>query len=85
MAPKSLKKIQVRYFALLREERGVSEETVSTSARSLKELYFSLKEKHGFSLATDILKVAVNQEFKDWSASLHDGDCVVFIPPVAGG
>ena len=31
------------------------------------------------------LKVAINDEFRDWHAPLADGDCVVFIPPVAGG
>jgi molybdopterin converting factor small subunit len=31
------------------------------------------------------LKVAVNDEFRDWDAVLADGDRVVFIPPVAGG
>jgi len=31
------------------------------------------------------LKVAVNEQFSDWSHLLRDGDTVVFIPPVAGG
>ena len=31
------------------------------------------------------VKVAVNDEFREWSAPLRDGDFVVFIPPVAGG
>ncbi|MDG1462804.1 MAG: MoaD/ThiS family protein, partial [Gammaproteobacteria bacterium] len=40
--------------------------------------------KHGFSSAENF-KVAVNDEFSSWDASLSDGDHVVFIPPVAGG
>jgi molybdopterin synthase sulfur carrier subunit len=32
-----------------------------------------------------MLRVAVNDEFGDWSQELADGDRVVFIPPVAGG
>ena len=41
--------------------------------------------RHPFSLAPEMLRVAVNDEFADWSAPLADGDAVVFIPPVAGG
>jgi molybdopterin converting factor small subunit len=32
-----------------------------------------------------MLRVAVNDEFADWSQPLAAGDRVVFIPPVAGG
>jgi molybdopterin converting factor small subunit len=32
-----------------------------------------------------MLRVAVNDEFRDWTVPLASGDRVVFIPPVAGG
>jgi molybdopterin converting factor small subunit len=32
-----------------------------------------------------MLRVAINNEFRDWSTPLAEGDAVVFIPPVAGG
>jgi molybdopterin converting factor small subunit len=32
-----------------------------------------------------MLRVAVNDEFRDWSSALEPNDRVVFIPPVAGG
>jgi molybdopterin converting factor small subunit len=32
-----------------------------------------------------MLRVAVNEEFVDWSRPLESGDRIVFIPPVAGG
>jgi len=32
-----------------------------------------------------VLRVAINAEFREWTAPLADGDAVVFIPPVAGG
>jgi molybdopterin converting factor small subunit len=32
-----------------------------------------------------MLRVAINEEFADWTRPLEDGDHVVFIPPVAGG
>ena len=38
-----------------------------------------------FTLPSEMLRVAVNAEFGDWSQPLKAGDAVVFIPPVAGG
>jgi molybdopterin converting factor small subunit len=48
-------------------------------------LYEELKGRHPFSLAPEMLRVAVNAEFGEWTQPLVDGDSVVFIPPVAGG
>lgn len=78
-------KIEVQYFALLREQAGRSTETVATGARTPRELYEQLRLRHAFSLAPEMLRVAVNAEFSDWSQPLGEGDSVVFIPPVAGG
>lgn len=77
--------LRVQYFALLREQAGCSHETLQTSARSPADLYAELQARHGFSLPAELLKVAVNDEFGDWSQPLLEGDSVVFIPPVAGG
>jgi molybdenum cofactor guanylyltransferase len=77
--------IKVRYYALLREQAGRSEESVTTSARTPRELYDELRRRHPFSLAPEMLRVAVNAEFGEWSQPLAEGDAVVFIPPVAGG
>lgn len=82
---KNTKKIQIFYYALLREERGLSEETVGTSARTAQELYEELKKKYHFKLSADILKAAVNDEFAKWDTLLKSGDKIIFIPPVAGG
>jgi molybdopterin-guanine dinucleotide biosynthesis protein A len=79
------KQIRVQYYALLREEAGRSEEAVATRARTPRELFEELKARHPFSLPLTMLRVAVNEEFGDWSQNLADGDRVVFIPPVAGG
>jgi molybdopterin-guanine dinucleotide biosynthesis protein A len=79
------KHIKVQYYALLREQAGRSEEALVTSARTPKELYEELKGRYPFSLAPEMLRVAVNTEFGEWSQPLADGDAVVFIPPVAGG
>lgn len=79
------RRIRVQYFALLREQAGRSEETIDTAARSPRELYDELRQRHPFTLGPESLRVAVNAEFGDWSQPLSAGDSVVFIPPVAGG
>jgi molybdenum cofactor guanylyltransferase len=79
------KQIRVQYFALLREQAGRSDESLTTTARTPRELYDELRKRYPFSLAPEMLRVAVNTEFGDWSQPLSDGDAVVFIPPVAGG
>jgi molybdopterin-guanine dinucleotide biosynthesis protein A len=79
------KHIKVQYYALLREQAGRSDEALVTGARTPRELYEELKARHPFSLAPEMLRVAVNAEFGEWSQALADGDSVVFIPPVAGG
>jgi len=78
-------KLQIQYFALMREQAGRSEETIETTAATPADLYGELTARHGFTLQLEQLKVAVNGEFSDWSRPLAAGDAVVFIPPVAGG
>jgi molybdopterin-guanine dinucleotide biosynthesis protein A len=84
-APATRKHIKVQYYALLREQAGRSDEALETVARTPRELYEELKARHPFSLAPEMLRVAVNAEFGEWTQALADGDSVVFIPPVAGG
>jgi molybdopterin-guanine dinucleotide biosynthesis protein A len=79
------REIRVQYYALLREQAGRSFEAVLTSARTPRELYTELASRHPFTLPPEMLRVAVNAEFGDWSQPLAAGDAVVFIPPVAGG
>jgi molybdopterin converting factor subunit 1 len=79
------KTIRVQYFALLRDQRGLADEKLATAAGTPAGLYAELRARHGFTLAAEQLRVAVNDEFAEWEAPLHDGDTLVFIPPVAGG
>ncbi len=79
------KEIRVQYYALLREQAGRSNETLATRARTPRELYTELAAKYPFTLPAEMLRVAVNAEFGDWTQPLQAGDAVVFIPPVAGG
>ncbi|HSY05156.1 MAG TPA: NTP transferase domain-containing protein [Steroidobacteraceae bacterium] len=79
------KRITVQYYALLREQAGRREEALATAARTPRELYTELSGRYRFTLAPEMLRVAINAEFRDWSTPLAEGDAVVFIPPVAGG
>jgi molybdenum cofactor guanylyltransferase len=79
------KSVTVQYYALLRDQAGRREEVLETMARNPMELYEELRQRHRFSLAADMLRVAVNEEFGSWTQPLKAGDAVVFIPPVAGG
>jgi molybdopterin-guanine dinucleotide biosynthesis protein A len=84
-ALESTLEIRVQYYALLREQAGRSNEILATHARTPRELYAELAAKYPFTLPAEMLRVAVNAEFGDWSQPLKAGDAVVFIPPVAGG
>jgi molybdopterin converting factor small subunit len=75
----------IEYFALLRDQRGCSIETVDSDAVTALALYDKLQQDHGLEMPTRSLKVAVNGEFSTWDCALSDGDTIVFIPPVAGG
>lgn len=83
--PNPQKTVQVHYYAVLREERGKATEPVETCAETVLDLYQELRQKYGFKLSGDLLKVAVNDEYRKWDSELKSGDTVVFIPPVAGG
>jgi sulfur-carrier protein len=77
--------LQLYYFALLQDQRGVAEEQLEVEPQSVSQLYETLKEKHGFTLEKQALRVSVNQQFVSWDTQLQSGDEVVFIPPVSGG
>lgn len=79
-------KVHVQYFAMLREQRGLAEETLVTSAASPAALYRELQSKHRFSLPVARMRAAVNDDFVPVeTVALREGDRVAFIPPVAGG
>jgi len=80
-----LRRVSVRYFALLREQAGRGSEALQTAARTPQELYEQLQRERGLQLAPQFLRVAINDEFGDWQQPLADGDTVAFLPPVAGG
>ena len=78
-------KINVQYFAVLREQRGLSEEAVQTMAKTAGDLYDEIAHTHGLTFEKSLIRAAINDRFVDMSEQIEDGDKVVFIPPVAGG
>ncbi len=85
MSEKTATSVTVRYFALLREQRGLDQETLNDVPQTARALYDLLQAEHNLSLAADSMRVAINGSFESWEVELNEGDEVVFIPPVAGG
>tara|TARA_Y100000739_G_scaffold157553_1_gene136132 strand:+ start:227 stop:478 length:252 start_codon:yes stop_codon:yes gene_type:complete len=78
-------KIQVIYFAILRELTGLDKETFSMKQGNKPgDVLTSINERHEINLGINF-KIAVNDEFSDWDIELNEGDRLVFIPPVTGG
>ena len=80
-------KIQLRYFAVLREKTGVSVELiVLPDDSSVNDAFDAVCALHpDVAPLRDLLRCAVNQEFSDFARVLADGDELVFVPPVSGG
>lgn len=77
--------VQVRFFAVLREQAGVSMLECATAARTPAELYRELQAGRGLQFPATLLRVAINERYAAMDTPLQSGDRVVFIPPVAGG
>lgn len=82
-------KVQVRYFASLREALGPMESVdapVGSSVGSLRQLLIGRSGAHAEALAPGkLLRAALNQSLCDESAPLEEGAEVAFFPPVTGG
>jgi molybdopterin converting factor subunit 1 len=81
----SKKRVQLQFFAALREQAGCATLALDTEARTPAELYHQLQDSHGLLLPPMLLRVAVNARYATMDTPLSAGDSVVFIPPVAGG
>lgn len=77
--------VQVRYFAVLRDQRGVDRETIEVPAMTARQFAHHLIDLHSFTLPSSLVRVAVNGQFVDDDYAISDGEEVVLIPPVAGG
>lgn len=82
-------KVQLRYFASIREAIGTGSETLETGAATLAALRDELIARgagHADALARGrAVRVSLNQTLVDESVALSEGAEVAFFPPVTGG
>ena len=82
-------KLQVRYFASLREALGPTEVIDAPAGSTLAKLRDQLIERssaHAAALARGrALRCALNQTLSDEAAVIPEGAEVAFFPPVTGG
>jgi sulfur-carrier protein len=85
----STQTLTVLYFAWLRERVGLPREQVSTSATTVADLVAELSAREDrYALAFSDLKavrVALDQDLKDFDAPLAGVREVAFFPPMTGG
>lgn len=77
--------VKLLYFASLRDAAGMAEETLGTTAADLRALYAELRERHGFVMPLERIRVAVDGAFAKLDDDVRDGSEIAFIPPVSGG
>lgn len=82
-------KVQVRYFASIREALGPGESLDLPPGATVKGARDALVERGGAHAAAlargKALRCALNQALCDESAALADGAELAFFPPVTGG
>ena len=76
--------IKVSFFGLLRINSGVK--TLEVEADTIKELFLKIEQQSGISVKTlQSCTMFINGKEKKLNQKLHDGDQIVFMPPVCGG
>ena len=78
-------KVEVLYFAALRDAAGIASEQVEADVADLSALYAILQARHRLPFAQHQLRVAVDGAFAAWGDPVRAGSTVAFIPPVSGG
>jgi molybdopterin synthase sulfur carrier subunit len=82
-------KVQIKYFASIREAIGHGGEECETGATTLAQLRVELLARGGAyaeALAAGrALRMALNQVMADEATALVEGAEVAFFPPVTGG
>ncbi|WP_225784851.1 molybdopterin converting factor subunit 1 [Xenophilus sp. Marseille-Q4582] len=82
-------KLNLRYFAAVREALGRAEETLESQAATLGALRDELiarGEPYATALARGrAVRMALDQVMRTEDAALRDGAEVAFFPPVTGG
>ena len=78
-------RVEVLYFASLRDAAGRDVESVETQAPDVGALYAELAARHAFGFAPKSLRAAIDGAFVPWDAPLRPGAEVAYLPPVSGG
>ncbi|GHA58062.1 molybdopterin synthase sulfur carrier subunit [Amylibacter ulvae] len=82
-------KLNVLYFAWVRERIGVASETVETDAGSINELLDELsarEERYAIAFSDrSVLRCAIDQTLVPFETSLANATEVAFFPPMTGG
>ena len=82
-------KIDVRYFASLREQLGAAEVlelAEGTTVGQLRDLLIARSDAHAAALARSrTIRCALNKVLSREDAVVNDGAEVAFFPPVTGG
>ena len=81
----TMKKVNLFYFAVLRECSGKAGEVRETQADTYSDLYAELRNEYNFPLDASRVRVAVGENYADMSREVEAGADIAFIPPVAGG
>ena len=80
-------RVRVRLFASLRETAGVAERTIELRPEATpEEAWRELLARHpALAARRHSLTASVNRRYAAFDTPLHEGDEVVFLPPVSGG
>ncbi len=79
------KTLTIRYFALVGPRRGTQTDPYETEAETARQLLHEIQAGGALPLTTHLVKAAINDQFVDWDAPIHDGDQITFLPPFSGG
>ena len=80
--------VRILYFAALRDALGLSEEllVLPVGVRTVGDLANHLALRHApYAERRAYVRIARNEAFATDDETVHDGDVVALIPPVAGG
>lgn len=83
--------MNILYFASIRENIGISSETISCSSNidTVNDLLTFLRTKgnnyKGAFSQTDLIRVAINNEYVGLDKKVHSADEIAFFPPMTGG
>ncbi|MGO4888474.1 molybdopterin converting factor subunit 1 [Anaerobacillus sp. MEB173] len=77
--------IKVLLFAAFEEALGKRELSMEASSLTVAQLREKLSAEYSSLPSLDNVMIAVNEEFVEDNAILHENDVVAIIPPVSGG